>query len=138
MEAAAAPIRLLAVEDEPNHRRLLELLFRGIGFHVVAVPSGEKALECIDGSFDAMTVDAALPGMSGFDLSRIVRARFPLLPIIFLTAMVRQSDRQMAFECGADVFIDKPVLPAEILSEVASAVEQARRARTGARADGPS
>src|ERR1700760_2780476 len=102
-------MRVLLVEDEP---RLSATLSRGLkaeGFVVVAVGTGVEGLhEAIENSFDVVVLDIMLPGLSGYEVLRRLRAREVWTPVLMLTAKDGEYDETDAFDLGADDYLTKP------------------------------
>ena len=112
-----APV--LVVEDEPQMRFLLAENLEFEGYSVTTTETGEGALaELAQRPHSLMLVDVTLPGMSGFELCRNVRARGLLLPIIMLTARSEESDRVIGLDLGADDYVTKPFGVRELLARV--------------------
>jgi len=103
--------RVLIVEDEVINRRILEREVRDMGHEAVAAESGEEAMRLVSGGVDLVLTDAMLPGMSGFDLVRAMRAEAGLsnIPVILVSGMPLAEGRAAALSCGADDFLQKPV-----------------------------
>jgi len=111
--------RILIVEDEPNIIESLSYILRRADFDVAIAANGLEALERLRGTkFSAIILDVMMPGMSGFDVLRQVRADRNLsdLPVIVLTAKGQSRDRQTASEAGATEFITKPFSNADIIA----------------------
>ncbi|WP_430436240.1 response regulator [Oceanibaculum nanhaiense] len=111
--------RILIVEDEPNIIESLSYILRRADFDVAVAANGLEALERLRGTkFSAIILDVMMPGMSGFDVLRQVRADRNLsgLPVIVLTAKGQSRDRQTASEAGATEFITKPFSNADIIA----------------------
>jgi two-component system, OmpR family, response regulator len=102
-------MRVLLVEDEP---RLAATLSRGLkaeGFVVVPVDTGIEGLhEAIENSFDVVVLDVMLPGLSGYEVLRRMRARDVWTPVLMLTAKDGEYDQTDAFDLGADDYLTKP------------------------------
>ena len=102
-------MRVLLVEDEP---RLSATLSRGLkaeGFVVVSVDTGVEGLrEAIDNSFDVVVLDIMLPGYSGYEVLRRMRAQEVWTPVLMLTAKDGEYDQTDAFDLGADDYLTKP------------------------------
>jgi two-component system OmpR family response regulator len=102
-------MRVLLVEDEP---RLSATLCRGLtaeGFVVVAVGTGVDGLyEAIENSFDVVILDIMLPGHSGYEVLRRMRAQDVWTPVLMLTAKDGEYDQTDAFDLGADDYLTKP------------------------------
>jgi PAS domain S-box-containing protein len=103
--------RVLIVEDEVINRRVLEREVRDMGHDAVAAESGEEAMRLVSDGVDLVLTDAMLPGMSGFDLVRAMRAEAGLsnIPVILVSGMPLAEGREAALSCGADDFLQKPV-----------------------------
>jgi two-component system response regulator RegX3 len=110
--------RILLVEDEPAIAEAVAYALKDAGFQVDAVGDGGEALEAsrrLD--YDLMILDLLLPGMSGLNVCRTVRAESDL-PILMLTARETELDRVIGLETGADDYVTKPFSIAELVSRV--------------------
>lgn len=102
---------IILIEDDPDQRAFVEHLLRSLGFEVVVVPSGEKALG-IDASrhFDLAIIDISLPGMSGWDVAIKLRERLgENLQILMLSANSDELHRPDFATPVHDLFLVKPV-----------------------------
>ena len=103
--------RILLIEDEPNIVEALSFILSRDGFTVHIHEDGETALDRIRAGLpDMVILDAMLPGRSGFDILRDLRADSATraLPVMMLTARGQAKDRQMAEDLGVDRFMTKP------------------------------
>lgn len=103
--------RILVVEDEAAIQDLIALNLNQAGHDPHLAPDAQSALEHVRDSLpDLVLVDWMLPGMSGIDLVRRLRAqeRTRQIPIIMLTARVEEGDKLLGLESGADDYITKP------------------------------
>jgi DNA-binding response OmpR family regulator len=102
-------MRVLVVEDE---RRMAELLRQGLtedGHTVTVALGGRDGLALAEtGGFDLLLLDVMLPGTSGFDIARQLRAKQDRTPILMLTARDAPSDVVHGLDLGADDYITKP------------------------------
>ena len=123
--------RILVVEDEERIREGLADVLAFRGYAPTAVVSGEQGLELALGEpFDLVILDVMLPGLSGFDVCRAVRARHEALPIMMLTAKGAEDDVVQGFACGADDYVTKPFSIRELMARVEALLRRARpRAR---------
>ena len=115
---------ILMVDDEPDFQRIVRRILEPAGFRVLAAGSTEEALPILSGdAVDLLIVDWNLPGRSGVELCRDLRAdpRFRGLPLMLLTVR-NLPDEQMAglTESGADVYMTKPIQPEELLARIQS------------------
>jgi DNA-binding response OmpR family regulator len=110
--------RILVVEDETPIAEAVGYALRGAGYEVDLVADGDAGLEAVLGrSFDLMVLDLMLPGLSGLDICRAVRAESDL-PIVMLTARDAEQDVVDGLELGADDYVTKPFSVAELVSRV--------------------
>ena len=111
--------RILIVEDDEKSRRLLVDVLGYHGFEVSAAASGEDGLaKACAAPPDALLLDIALPGMSGFELLARLRAESAgaSLPVIAVTASVMDVDRRKILAAGFDAYVAKPVDIADLVS----------------------
>ena len=112
---------ILVVEDEPAIQELIAVNLVRAGYNVLRASDSEAAQRLLRDSRPALAiVDWMLPGKSGIDLIRILRAEPPTrdLPVIMLTARSGENDKILALESGADDYITKPFSPREMLARV--------------------
>lgn len=113
--------RILLVDDSPTILNLLGLVFREQGYEVIQARDGQEALEKLElERVDLIITDVNMPRLDGFALISAVRARPELaqLPIVVLTTESDARDRQHGLERGADLYLTKPLGPAELVSQV--------------------
>lgn len=117
--AAAHATHVLVVEDEPDMQMLLSDNLEFEGYDVTTMGCAEDALAWLEQRTCALIIlDVMLPGMSGFDLCRRLRAQRTRVPILMLTARAQESDRVFGLDAGADDYITKPFSIAELLARV--------------------
>jgi len=118
--------RILVVDDARDVGRMVQEALRSAyrGVPVVYAPSAEEAmLETSTMAVDLMIVDIRLPGMSGFDLVRRVRARQPDMQVIMITGLSPDEElKRMSAEVGAARLLSKPISIADLLSAVEEVV----------------
>jgi DNA-binding response OmpR family regulator len=113
--------RILVADDDVDIRELVEFKLSTLGHDVVAVADGAAAIEaCQARRPDLAVLDVMMPGVSGLDAIRAIRADPALadLPVILLTARAQESDVETGFDSGADDYITKPFSPRELGSRV--------------------
>jgi two-component system phosphate regulon response regulator OmpR len=106
---------LLVVDDDERLRALLQRYLTSNGFRVTAAASAVEARALMKSiAFDLLIVDVMMPGESGLDLTRAIRAQSQT-PVLMLTALSDAEDRIAGLEHGADDYLAKPFEPRELL-----------------------
>jgi len=133
--AAVAPPRILVVEDEAALSLLLSYNLEAEGFVVERVERGDEAeLRLVESPPDLVILDWMLPGVSGLEICRRMRARDATrsLPVIMLTARGDESERVRGLSIGADDYIVKPFSVPELMARVRALLRRARPDRVAA------
>jgi DNA-binding response OmpR family regulator len=130
-QASRGHERVLIVEDSDAIRSLLTKLLGRRGYDVVAVSSGQEALDAAAGGFDVVLLDVGLPDVNGLEVCRQLRSRPATagLPIILLTARAQPGDIRDGLAAGADDFLTKPFEEAELMARLRRSSLLAPRAR---------
>ena len=124
-------MRILLVEDDSATAKSIELMLKAEGSVVDTTDLGEDGLEIGKlYDYDIIILDLMLPGRSGLDILRDLRARgeFENLPVLMLTARGQSRDRDMAERAGVSRFMTKPFSNVEVLTAVRDLVALAGRA----------
>jgi two-component system, OmpR family, response regulator RegX3 len=109
---------ILLVDDDPGLLDVVAFMLRREGFDVDEERDGTAALDAArERSYDIVILDVMLPGLSGTDVCRALRAESDV-PIVMLTARDAEIDRVLGLELGADDYVTKPFSSAELLSRV--------------------
>jgi two-component system response regulator RegX3 len=110
--------RVLVVEDEESFSDALSYMLRREGFDAVVSTTGPEALEEFDrGGADIVLLDLMLPGLSGTEVCRTLRAKSSV-PIIMLTAKDTEIDKVVGLELGADDYVTKPYSARELVARI--------------------
>ena len=110
--------RVLVVEDEESFSEALSFMLRREGYEVEVAADGNVAVELFDRrGADLILLDLMLPGISGTEVCRVIRAKSQV-PIIMLTAKDGEIDKVVGLEIGADDYITKPFSSRELLARV--------------------
>jgi two-component system response regulator RegX3 len=109
---------VLVIDDEPAIRDAVGYSLRAEGFDVDMYEDGEAGLAAaLEDRYDVVVLDLMLPGLSGSDVCRRLRAE-SAVPIIMLTARGGELDRVLGLEIGADDYVTKPFSMAELIARV--------------------
>ncbi len=102
-------VRVLLVEDEERLASAVAMGLRAEGFVVVTAATGHDGLhEATENDYDVIILDIMLPGRSGYEVLRRMRAAAVWTPVIMLTAKDGEYDQTDAFDLGADDYLTKP------------------------------
>ena len=115
--------KVLVVDDTPANVKLLADLLAIKGYAVATASSGEEALAKVEAEKpDLILLDVMMPGMSGYDVCRQLRAdaETALLPIVLVTSLDPQQERIKGIASGADDFLAKPINQPELFARVQS------------------
>jgi two-component system phosphate regulon response regulator OmpR len=116
---------LLVVDDDERLRSLLQRYLTGNGYRVTAAADAADARALMKSfAFDLLVLDVMMPGESGFDLTKSVRASSQV-PILILTAKGDAEDRIQGLELGADDYLPKPFEPRELVLRVSALLRRA-------------
>ncbi|WP_417614893.1 diguanylate cyclase domain-containing protein [Oceanisphaera sp.] len=114
------PLRILVVDDQPVNIRVLHQLFKD-EFDVLMATDGEQAITlCKEQQPDIVLLDVVMPGISGHDVCRRLKADPDTrdIPVIFVTSQNQDGDEALGFDIGAVDFITKPINPVIVSARV--------------------
>lgn len=121
---------ILLIDDDVELCELLATFFSGEGFEFNAVHDGPAGIsEALSGNYSVVILDVMLPGCSGFDALREIRAK-SRIPVLMLTARGEHVDRIVGLEMGADDYVPKPFNTRELAARVRAVLR-----RTGTASD---
>lgn len=119
---------ILVIEDDPRIQRALQRQFVAEGFDVHIEGEGPAGLEaCRSMSPSAVVLDLMLPGMSGRDVCKEIKAWSGDTPVIVLSAITEVADKVLLLETGADDYMTKPFSPRELLARVQAAIRRSQK-----------
>ena len=111
--------RILVVEDDPHILLGLEEVLKSDGFEVATCNRGDQALDAVTKHHPALVMlDVMLPGLSGFDVCKQLRAKKITAPILMLTAKGQEIDKVVGLDLGADDYVTKPFGVRELLARI--------------------
>jgi two-component system, OmpR family, phosphate regulon response regulator PhoB len=126
--------KLLLVEDEASQQVILDYNLKSAGYETVQASDGYQALQLIDEELpDLILLDWMLPGVSGIEICRQLKARKDTreIPIIMLSARSEEVDKVRGLETGADDYMQKPYGIQELLARIKLQLKRVRPATTG-------
>ena len=108
---------ILLVEDDGDIREGVRVLLESEGYEVYEAESGNRALELVNKDMDLIILDIMMPGISGIRTCEEIRKIYNI-PILFLTAKARESDKLLGLMAGGDDYLPKPFSYGELLGRV--------------------
>src|SRR5438874_281417 len=127
------PKTILMIEDDAPTREVVRMACVGQNLNLIEAETGEKGMEMIEKSEpDLVILDLNLPGVSGMDVCRQLRADGTQVPVIMLTAKNDTIDVVVGLEVGADDYLTKPFEVRELLARVGAHLRRSEQAVTQA------
>jgi len=120
---AVRALDVLVVEDHPVNQQVLAGYLEAMGHRMVAVETGEAAVaQMAAGGFDLVLMDVNLPGISGIEATRQIRAAGCVVPIIGVSAHAQPRDQAACLAAGMDAVVAKPLAPEDLAAAMAELV----------------
>ena len=116
--------KILIVEDDADIREILSFNLENAGYLVGCASSAEEALTKISSETSLVLLDVMLPGKSGYQMAKELRAEGNNVPIIFLTARTTENDILTGFSAGGDDYLGKPFSTGELLARVKAVLKR--------------
>jgi two-component system, OmpR family, alkaline phosphatase synthesis response regulator PhoP len=111
--------RLLVIDDDPDILKVLKANLELYGYEAILAGTWAAGQDALDREYpDLIILDRMLPDGEGIDICRGIKACYPRIPLIMLTAKDRVSDKVVGLECGADDYIVKPFETLELVARV--------------------
>ena len=111
--------KILIVEDDPHILLGLEEVLKSDGFEVAVCNRGDQAIAAVSRHRPALIVlDVMLPGLSGYDICKQLRAQTVRIPIVMLTAKSQEIDKVVGLDLGAYDYVTKPFGVRELLARI--------------------
>ena len=118
---------ILVVDDDKNTRLLLKAVLENANYNVTTAVNGEDALSVLDKEhIDLVVLDIMMPGMDGYEFTRILREAQNNLPILMVSAKQLPADKHKGFMVGTDDYITKPVDDEEMLYRIKALLRRAK------------
>ena len=118
--------KILIVEDDPHILLGLEEVLKSEGYEVASCNRGDAALDAVAKHRPVLVVlDVMLPGLSGYDICKQLRAKKIAAPIVMLTAKGQEIDKVIGLDLGADDYVTKPFGVRELLARIQALLRRA-------------
>ena len=130
--------KILIVEDNPVHMRLMEMTLRAQNYTLLKATDGEEALDIATREQpDLILMDICLPKINGFEVTRKLRENgvFSHTPIIALTAHAMRGDREKVIESGCNAYLTKPIDTRQLPRVIAEMLLKRKKETTGVKGD---
>ncbi len=135
------PAHILIIEDNPANLELMRYLLEAFGYRASVATDGEQAVEVASIERpDLILCDIQLPGVDGYEVKRLLRARGNLahIPVVAVTALAMVGDRDKVLAAGFDGYLSKPIDPETFVSRVESFLRPSLRSASPRRKTGAS
>ena len=107
--------KILIVDDNPNMSSLLSEMLEVFDYDSVRASDGNEALDLLkDGSISMVITDMRMPNMSGLELLREVKSRFPDLPVVLISGYSVNEVNSQTSDIKADGFLGKPLMMSDV------------------------
>ncbi|MCM8795052.1 MAG: response regulator [Candidatus Omnitrophica bacterium] len=113
--------KILIVDDEPDIVQMISRRLKAAGYEVSTAYDGQQALDMVRETLPQLVIlDLMLPKLDGYKVCRLLKfdERFKEIPVLIFTARANAEDIQLATECGASAYLNKPFEPHILLSMV--------------------
>jgi DNA-binding response OmpR family regulator len=131
-------IKILIIEDDPHILLGLEELLKSENFEVAVCNRGDRALAAFDQHHPALIMlDVMLPGLSGYDICKQLRAKKITTPILMLTAKGQEIDKVVGLDLGADDYVTKPFGVRELLARIQALLRRSAKPAAAPASDSP-
>ncbi len=123
---------ILVVEDDASLMLGLEENLAVAGYRVLTATTGSEGLKlALERKPDLILLDVMLPGMSGYEICRALRAKKQGVPVVMLTARKEEGDKLTGFDVGADDYVTKPFSIKELLARLKAILARTDRLAAG-------
>jgi CheY-like chemotaxis protein len=116
--------RILVIDDEEPVRKVLSKILSQVNHQVKVTRNGEEGIQLVkEKEFDIVLTDLGMPGISGWEVCKIVKKMYPHLPVGMITGWGMELDQEKVEETGVDFVVSKPFDFNQILQVVAETME---------------
>ena len=135
LDDAARRARILIVDDDANNRLLLQVMLANEGYEIVTASAGTEALDLVEQlPPDLIVLDVMMPGMDGYQVAARIKTNPATrhIPVIMLTALSDRNSMMHGLNAGAEEFLTKPVVRAELSVRVKNLLRLTEPGSSGA------
>jgi len=121
--------RLLVVEDNPANFQLIREILRNSGADVLWAEDAASALDMLreqGQQVDMVLMDVQIPGINGYEATRIIRDQYPEIPVVAQTAYAMAGEREKAMEAGCVDYVSKPIKPCQLMTVIHKCINGSR------------
>ncbi|MCI0576419.1 MAG: response regulator, partial [Chloroflexi bacterium] len=118
--------RVLIIDDDPGILMLTEIVFRRAGYEAHIAANGTEGLARVaEVQPDIIILDVMMPDLDGYQVCQRIRANPQTagVPILMLSAIAKDEDRERCFAVGANAFVGKPVSPKDLVARITALLD---------------
>lgn len=115
----------LIIEDNPDNMELISVILQANNIAVIQVFNGVDGVQAANNRlFDFILLDIQLPDITGFEVIKLIRSAGVKQPVIAVTSYAMSGDRQILMNSGCDGYIEKPIDPSMIVSQILTIISK--------------
>ncbi|MCG8698539.1 MAG: response regulator, partial [Bacteroidales bacterium] len=126
---------ILVVEDSEDNRKFINQVLKQTQINTINAANGKEAIEAMnfEKSIDVILMDLQMPVLNGFDASKVIKRHYPNIPIIALSALAMESDKERALSHGCDDYLAKPIQIEKLLGKIAQYIHKRKMLGTASK-----
>ncbi len=116
---------ILIIEDIDSNRQMLEMILKKTNANLISANTGEKGISIIktEKGIDLVLMDIRLPGINGYETTKVIKKINPGIPVIAQTALAMGDEEKQAYEAGCEAYLTKPIQRQILLKTIAKFIE---------------
>ncbi|QGY43653.1 response regulator [Maribellus comscasis] len=117
--------RIISIEDNPASAEYIDIAIDMLGFSHKNFNNAKDGISFIEeNGADLILMDVQLPELNGYEATKILKHKFPHIPIIIQTAYAMKGDKEKAFEAGCDDYVAKPISLKTLKEKIIAQIEK--------------